>query len=245
MSDVRSFGAVGDGTSDDTEALQHALTDGEGALVFERGDYRITRPLVVDLAKLGRTGLVGLGGTARLVMAGPGPAVRILGTHLKGTADPGSFDPAFWSKQRMPLVENLEIFGAHAEADAIEAEGTMQLTVSRTRISGCRHGVRLINRNRNVLISDCHFYDNSGCGVLYDNVSLHQSNIVGSHISYCRGGGVVTRGGDVRNLHIGTCDLESNHDPGRSARSATRDAHGALHASDATAAAASSAVTKR
>ena len=213
MSDVRSFGAVGDGRADDTEALEHALRDGEGVLLFDRGDFRISRTIVVDLAKSGRTGLVGLGGTARVVMAGPGPAFKFLGTHLLGTADPESFDPQFWSRQRMPLVENLEIVGDHPEADAIEAEGTMQLTVSRVRISRCRHGVRLVNRNRNLLVSDCHIYDNSGIGVFYDHVSLHQSNIVGSHISYCRGGGVVCRGGDVRNVHIGTCDLESNHDP--------------------------------
>ncbi len=33
----------------------------------------------------------------------------------------------------------------------------------------------------------------------------------GCHISYCGGGGIVCRGGDVRNIHVGTCDLESNH----------------------------------
>ncbi|MCV4698476.1 hypothetical protein OFB92_35730, partial [Escherichia coli] len=51
------------------------------------------------------------------------------------------------------------------------------------------------------------------CGIFYDDVSLHQSNIVGTHVSYCKGGGVVLRGGDVRNVHIGTSDLEANHDP--------------------------------
>jgi hypothetical protein len=53
--------------------------------------------------------------------------------------------------------------------------------------------VHLTTRNRNVLISACHFYHNTGVGVFYDHVNLHQSNIVGSHISYNGGGGVVTR----------------------------------------------------
>lgn len=212
MSDVRTFGAVGDGVADDVEAIEHALKDGEGALEFPRGTYRISRSIVVDLAKIGPTALVGHG-TARLVMTGPGPAVKFLGTHLKGTADPGDFDPRVWKRERMPIVDGLEILGEHDEADGIEVEGTMQCTITRTRISRCRHGVRLVNRNRNVIIGDCHLYDNRGCGVLYDHVSLHQSNIVGSHISYCGGGGVVLRGGDVRNVHIGTCDIESNHAP--------------------------------
>jgi parallel beta-helix repeat protein len=62
-------------------------------------------------------------------------------------------------------------------------------------------------------VDACHIYHNRGIGIFYDNVSLHQSNIVGSHISYCGGGGIVLKGGDVRNVHVGTCDIESNHDP--------------------------------
>ena len=62
MTDVRNFGAVGDGKADDTEAIQHAITDGGGQLEFPRGDYRITQPLIFDLAKRSRTSLTGLGG---------------------------------------------------------------------------------------------------------------------------------------------------------------------------------------
>jgi hypothetical protein len=87
----------------------------------------------------------------------------------------------------------------------------MQITLSRVVIRECRHAVHLSVRNRNVLISACHFYHNTGIGVFYDNVNLHQSNIVGSHISYNGGGGVVSIGGNVRNVHIGTCDIEGNH----------------------------------
>jgi hypothetical protein len=61
-----------------------------------------------------------------------------------------------------------------------------------------------------VLIDGCHIYENSGIGVFYDKVNLHQSNISASHISYCHGGGVVVRGGDVRNIHIAGCDIEAN-----------------------------------
>ncbi len=212
MSDVRTFGAVGDGTADDTTAIEHALKDGEGVVEFSLGEYRITRTIVVDLGKVGPTALVGHG-TARIIMAGAGPAFRIVGTHLKGTADPADFDPQVWKRERMPLIEGLEIVGEHDEADGLEIKGTMQLIVTRTRISGCRHAIHLTERNRNLIVSDCQIYHNRGIGIYFDHLSLHQANVVGSHISYCGGGGVVCRGGDVRNLHIGTCDLESNHDP--------------------------------
>ena len=34
MSSVRDFGAVGDGQMDETDAIRHALADGEGLLEF-------------------------------------------------------------------------------------------------------------------------------------------------------------------------------------------------------------------
>jgi parallel beta-helix repeat protein len=206
--DVRAFGAVGDGKADDTAAIQKAVDAGIGSVRFNRGVYRITRTINIELDKAGFTALLG-DGTGRVVMAGAGPAFKFLGTH-EGSADPGEFKPNVWERQRMPLVDSLEIVGAHAEADGIEATGTMQLTVTRATIRDVRHGIHLTVRNRNVLISDCHIYHNRGIGVFYDNVNLHQSNITGSHISYNAGGGVVSRGGNVRNIQIGNCDIESN-----------------------------------
>lgn len=206
--DVRSSGAIGDGKADDTAAIQKAVNAGAGAVRFPKGVFRLTKAVVIELDKVGFTSLVG-DGTARIVMAGAGPAFKFVGTH-EGTAGPETFKPNVWERQRTPMVDGLEIMGAHAEADGIEATGTMQLTITRTVLRELRHGIHLTVRNRNVLIADCHIYHNRGIGVFYDDVNLHQSNISGSHISYCAGGGVVSRSGNVRNLQIGTCDIESN-----------------------------------
>jgi hypothetical protein len=136
--------------------------------------------------------------------------MKIVGTH-GGTAAPKSFKPETWA-QRTPVVQGLEIIGAHAEADGIEATGTMQLTLSRLTIRECRHAIHLTERNRNVIVSECHLYRNRGVGLFLDRVNLHQTNVIGCHISYNLGGGIVAIGGEVRNLHIGTCDIEANHD---------------------------------
>lgn len=201
---------IGDGKVDDTAAVQ-TMVDAGGAVRFPRGSYRLTKPIMIDLDKTGFISLNG-DGVARFVMEGAGPAFHFKGTH-GGTADPTSLKPAIFAQQRTPMVDGIEIVGAHAEADGIEATGTMQLTITRVSVHEARHAVRLSVRNRNVIISDCHLYHNRGIGVYYDNVDLHQSNIIGCHISYNAGGGVVTRGGGVRNLHIGTCDIESNMAP--------------------------------
>ena len=201
---------IGDGQADDTAALQK-LVDTQGSVRLPKGRYRLTKTLTVYLAKTGSAAIRG-DGTAQLIMAGPGPALHFLGTH-DSSADPWNFKPAIWLNQRAPTASGLEIVGAHPEADGIEATGTMQLTIEHVLIRGCRHGVHLTKRDRNVIVSACNIYDNHGIGVFYDDVNLHQSNIVGSHISYNGGGGVVSRGGNVRNLQIGTCDIEHNHDP--------------------------------
>jgi hypothetical protein len=199
---------VGDGKTDDTAAIQQLL-DTQGSVKLAKGTYRLTKTLAVDLTKTGFAALSG-DGTARLLMTAAGPALHFIGTH-EGSAAPSTFTPEVWANERTPMVDGIEIVGAHAEADGIEATGTMQITLSRVVVRECRHAVHLTKRNRNVLISACHFYHNTGVGVFYDDVNLHQSNIVGSHISYNGGGGVVSRGGNVRNLHIGTCDIEGNH----------------------------------
>jgi hypothetical protein len=205
---VLDFGAKGDGVADDSPAIQALIDAKAGTIRFPAGTYRLSQALVIDLDKTGFVSLVA-DGSATLVMAGPGPAVRFVGTH-GGTAAPDSVKPEVWDRQRMPSVEGLAITGDHAEADGIEATGTMQLTVRGVHIRKVRHGIHLVERNRNVLIDACHIYENSGCGVYLDHVNLHQTNISASHISYCGGGGVVVRGGEVRNVHISGCDIEAN-----------------------------------
>ncbi len=195
---------------DATEGIQKAVNAAadHGVVYFPQGTYRIRRPIVVDLAKTGFITLRGDGG-ARILMQGEGPAFRIVGGHT-GTAAPRTVKPDVW-QQRMPMVEGLEIVGDHAQANGIEVTGTMQLIITRVLIRQCQHGIHLTNRNRNVIISDCHIYENRGIGLFLDAVNLHQINVTGCHISYCDGGGIVCRAGQVRNLHITGCDIESNH----------------------------------
>ncbi len=193
--------------ADDTAALQ-TLADRGGVIRLTKPEYRLTKPIVIDLAKSGFTCFEG-GTVARVVMAGPGPAFKFVGTH-RGTADPKTIKEPVWARERMPGVEGVEIVGAHAEADGIAASSTMQLTLSRVLIRHCRHGVHLTDRNRNVTIANCHIYQNRGAGVFFDAVNLHQANVIGCHISYNDAGGVVVMGGEVRNLQITGCDIESN-----------------------------------
>ena len=204
---VWSAELVGDGQADDTEALQQ-LIDSQGAVQLKKGRYRLTKTVFVDLSKTGYASVSG-DGTAQLIMSGAGPALHFIGSH-GGTADPKTVKPEVWNQQRSPMVSGIEVIGNHPEADGLEFTGVMQVTMDRVLVRKCRHAVHLTKRNRNIVLTGCHLYHNTGIGVFYDNVDLHQSNITGCHISYNGGGGVVAIGGAVRNLQIGTCDIEAN-----------------------------------
>ncbi len=193
---------------DSTIVLQKMIDDQNGNLLLGNDDVlRITQPLVFDLAKLKAVAVRATGGVT-IVMDGPGPALRFLGSH-QGSASPTSFVPATWN-ERMPIVSGIEILGNHEEADGIELEQTVAAIISNVSVRWCRHGIHLVNRNRNVLVSACQLYENSGVGVYLDDVNLHQINIGTSHISYNRQGGIVVRDGNVRNLQVSGCDIESN-----------------------------------
>lgn len=212
MSNVRDFGAKGDGKTDDTAALSHAIQQGDGHLVFPRGDYLISRPLYVPLEHHGRICIDGSGGTAKLIMAGPGPALHLVGTHKKN-ALPANVADGVWKTERMPTVQGLEIEGRHAEADGIRVEGAMQPTFLGLLVRQCRHGIHVTKLNRNVLIANCHIYDNTGVGVFLDRVNLHQVSINSCHISYCKSNAISVIGSEIRNLQIVGNDIEYSHNP--------------------------------
>ncbi len=193
---------------DRTAEFRQRLEEGNGTLLLEPGVHRITGTLEVVLEGRHSAVIRPAGGAATLVMDGPGPAIRIVGSH-EGSASPKTFQPTTWN-ERMPLVEGIEIVGNHPEADGIELVRTFEAIVSKVAVRWCRDGIRLPLRNRNVTISDVNLYENRGIGLHLDDVNLHQIDVSNSHISYNRGGGIVVRDGNVRNLHITGCDIEAN-----------------------------------
>src|SRR3712207_585166 len=102
MIDKARFGIVGDGRTDDAAALEHAFAAAGGPVVLPPGDYRLGRTMEWRLADVGRCSLSG-NGVARLIMAGPGPALRLLGSH-QGSAAPSSVTATTLNRERVPLV---------------------------------------------------------------------------------------------------------------------------------------------
>ncbi|MFM7071013.1 MAG: right-handed parallel beta-helix repeat-containing protein [Planctomycetota bacterium] len=210
MVNVYGYGAAGDGKTDDTDALQHALESGDGVLRLNKGTYRITRPLVLDLTKQGYGGVRGESGASRIVMAGPGPALRIIGDH-QGSALPRSVQPHTWDKERLPIVTAVEIVGEHPDAVGIELRRTLKCVVAQVLIRQCKHGIHLVERNRDFVLADSHLYDNHEIGLFFDQCNLHQIIVHGNHISWNKVAGIKSLDGDVHNLQIVGNDIEYNN----------------------------------
>lgn len=208
MANAREFGAKGDGITDDTLALQRAI-DETGVLELGKGSYLVSAPLLLDTTQRGYVGVRGAQGTSRIVMTGPGPALRIIGDH-QGTANPASFQEHTWERERFPVVAGFEILGRHPEADGVELVRTVQCTIQNVLIRECRYGIHLLDRNRNPIIADSHIYRCLDSGIFFDAVNLHQAIIVGNHISYCARAGIRQLNGDVHNIQITGNDIEYN-----------------------------------
>jgi hypothetical protein len=208
---VKVFGAVGDGKADDTAAVEAAVKAGTGAVYFPKGNYRLTRTVVVDLNVCDRTSLVGAV-TATVIMAGPGPAFHFIGTH-DGTGDPDSVREQIWQRQRLPLITGFEIRGAHPQSIGLLLEKTMQAILTNLLIRRCKIGIELVKRNRNLIIDHCHIYHNRQVGIDFNKVNLHQAIIADSHISYNPVAGIRLLGGEMRNFQMVGNDIEYNYDP--------------------------------
>jgi parallel beta-helix repeat protein len=87
----------------------------------------------------------------------------------------------------------------------------MQLVLRSLLITQVRHGVHLTKRNRNVIITHCHIYFNTGVGVYLNSLNLHQINISDNHISYNRQSGIRIEQSEIRNLQITGNDIEYNN----------------------------------
>ncbi len=209
--DIRNFGAVGDGVTDDTEAIRRAVEETEGAIFISSGRYRISETIEFAMSSSGRAGINGDSGTGSVIMAGAGPAFRIIGSH-HGTSNPDSVTEDVWLHERMPVIENLEIIGDHPEADGLEFINSMQPVIRGILIRDVRHGILLRERSRNFILDSSHIYNCSGTGLFFDHVNIHQANVQGSHISFCKQGGIKSVGSEIRNLQITGNDIEYNYD---------------------------------
>ncbi len=200
---------LADGSQPATAALQRLIDESEGLVEIPPGTFLLDAPLRIDLSAKGYRSIRGADGTTRLIVDHEGCALQVTGDH-RGTANPDTVQEHTWEKERMPVISGLEILGRRDTSDGIQLIRTMKCIIRNVLIRRCRYGIHLVERNRNVIITDSHLYDNLDTGIFLDACDLHQINITGNHISYNQRAGIRQYNGDVHNVQISGNDIEYN-----------------------------------
>lgn len=167
MLSTASFGAVGDGTADDTAALQAALDaafapSGPGFVVIPPGTYRLSRTLRIhtmagERGHLTRNnGISGHGARLLSTIANGGPVLEVV-SH---------------STMRFLLIEGLDVLGGGREGDGIYLECEHKehflynLCLRDVTVQGCGgDGCRMIGNVFEGQLINCYFRDNKRNGL--------------------------------------------------------------------------------
>ena len=170
---VKDFGAVGDGVTDDTAAIQAALNVG-GSIFFPKGTYLISDPLIVksnttiQMDGTVKVSAMPIGGYETVFITDPAsPADNV--TFINPNIDGNNVVPTSGIMVRYGAT-NVRVVGGHIKNCAnnsstpggrgfnLEGDGVQNVTISGTTITGCWNGISVAGgaaqSNNNITISD-------------------------------------------------------------------------------------------
>jgi parallel beta-helix repeat protein len=183
---VQTFGATGDGSTDDTVALQDAIS-GSGTLWIPAGDYVVSRPLE-------------LGSNTRLIAQSGATFYRIAG--IASATMPSIISQSNGSNI---LIEGLTIDGQVDTYASGDVHGGIVLTncsnatirycvVTRTVNAETTAGIHLVDCYDSI-IDNCYLYDNDKTAVIITGGA--RNKIVHSTANNNAGSGFATTGGST------------------------------------------------
>lgn len=174
----------GDGTTDDTSALQ-SLVDSEKSLHLPANlTIKLTSSITIDINKLKLFD----GGNSTFLVSGDFPAFTISGTLTSSmTANPSTLNTQIMQSEAEFKLTNCKIRGSSATSGTgVSITGSFKATIDKCYIYNLKNGVVISGQNRDLIISHNSIYGCSQYGIYIDDtVDLHQCNIIGNLISYC------------------------------------------------------------
>lgn len=193
--------------ADDTKALKELFKN--KYIKFTSGKkYLISETLLVssEIVKM----LNGNG--SKLVTKGDIVAINFQGT-LNGSANPASSGDKVFNEHGS-IIHGLQITSASkTQGIGVRINKNFGGIIDKCNINFMNKGIIVEGFNRNLIISNSHIYAMQQYGIHFTNTcDLHQINILGCHISYCRKN-IFLDDSDIYNMQITGCDIETSSYP--------------------------------
>lgn len=172
-----------DGTTDDSDELQRIINNASGVVNFPCHEFYLSKSLDVDLSKIHRIN----GNGATLIIDGDYPAMEIAGT-MKGSADPTTLTDDEIKNQAGFVVNGFKIYSkTKTKGTGIYVHNALKPTIENCYLFNLSNGIVFANRNRDLIIANNQIYNIHNSGIVFESTcNIHQMNILGNHISYCR-----------------------------------------------------------
>lgn len=203
---VDSYGAVGDGITDDTQAIQKAFNVSNGGLIYfsPNKKYNVSGSINMRVEKV--RGIVG--NNARIHLTADVVAINVIGTH-DGSANPNMTTKFVMENEMTPFIDNLRFYSDTLIGTAISVKNTFGLHIKDCNIVNMKNGIEYSEINRNGIIESVQIWHMSGYGIGFMEADFHQMNINSCHISYCVYA-IRSINSDLFNLQITGNDIECN-----------------------------------
>lgn len=202
--------AVGDGITDDTQAIQAAVDSIDGGVLFFRPGaiFKVSDTISIDTSKV--KGIIG--NNATIITDSDIDILHISGGLETGTAIPGNDDTEAEEGSMAFFIKGLKITSSPALSvgTGLKLTGTFGVNIESCHIYKVNIGVCITERNRNIIINGNHIWNCRSYGIHYDHANCHQSIINNNHISYAKTP-LFFDNGDVHNIQIVGNDIEGGY----------------------------------
>lgn len=208
------FGAVGDGITDDTQAIEQAIASisKKGSLIFTAGKiYRITRSVLIDPSKVRSI----QGNNSYIKVDGDFDGIVYKGNkNFLGTA-PSVDTNRLKDDELFNVISGLQFTGVK-ELGKFVGVGLVLEDQHTPLIKDCNFynlsvGAKIKGSFvRNIIFSDSSFWGNRFAGIEFEeNGEAHQAVFSNCHISYSKYSIYIGTEHKLYNLHITNCDMEA------------------------------------
>lgn len=196
--------------TDDTDTLQALFDSAKGVVSLEPGKkYKVTRPITYNPE---RVKLI-KGNMAHIVCIGDIETFQMVGT-LSSSANAKDMNRSLAYNQMSPMVVALKITNPmEVLGTAFVVNKVMSPIFLACNFAYLRRGIVFRGKNRNAILNSNHIYACSDYGIHFEEGGdLHQINIVGNHISYCRKN-IFSENHNIYNIQITGGDIETSSYP--------------------------------